>query len=104
MKTMALYSLAAALYVAGGALMKSSRGLTRLLPTIALVIVFSAGALIQARAMRHQQLGSSYVVVLGLEALLAVVMGYLFFAEQVTVKTLSGVVLVMFGILILRLP
>jgi small multidrug resistance pump len=101
---MALYSLAATLYVAGGALMKSSRGLTRLLPTIALVIVFSAGALIQARAMRHQQLGSSYVVVLGLEALLAVVMGYLFFAEQVTVKTLSGVVLVMFGILILRLP
>jgi len=103
MKIMALYSLAAALYVAGGALMKASRGLTRLLPTVALVIVFSAGALIQARAMRHQQLGSSYVVVLGLEALLAVVMGYLFFAEQMTIKMISGVVLVVLGMILLRL-
>ena len=104
MKTVALYALAAALYVIGGTLMKYSRGLARLLPTVALVAVFSAGALIQAKAMRHEQLGPSYVVVLGLEALLAVVAGYLFFAEQVTVKTLSGVVLVLLGILALRLP
>ena len=104
MKTVALYALAAALYVIGGTLMKYSRGLTRLLPTMALVAVFSAGALIQAKAMRHEALGPSYVVVLGLEALLAVVAGYLFFAEQVTAKTLSGVVLVLLGILLLRLP
>jgi multidrug transporter EmrE-like cation transporter len=104
MKTLALYSLAAALYVAGGALMKSSRGLTRLVPAVALALIFSAGALIQAKAMRYEQLGPSYVVVLGIEALLAVVAGYLFFAERVTVKTLSGVVLVLLGILALRLP
>ena len=59
MKTVALYALAAALYVIGGMLMKYSRGLTRWLPTLALVAVFSAGALIQAKAMRHEQLGSS---------------------------------------------
>jgi multidrug transporter EmrE-like cation transporter len=103
MKTLSLYSLAAALYVAGGALMKSSRGLTRLLPTLALVLVFSAGALIQARAMRHQQLGASYVVVLGLEALLAVVAGSVLFGEQVTAKMLTGVIFVVLGIVVLRL-
>ena len=100
---MALYSLAAALYVAGGALMKASRGLTRLMPTVALVMVFSAGALIQAKAMRHQQMGSSYVVVLGLEALLAVVAGSVFFGEHVTTKMLAGVIFVVIGIVMLRL-
>ena len=104
MKTVSLYALAAAFYVFGGTLMKYSRGLTRLLPSLALVAVFSAGALIQAKAMRHEPLGPSYVVVLGLEALLAVVAGYVIFAEQVTVKTLSGVLLVLLGILALRLP
>jgi multidrug transporter EmrE-like cation transporter len=104
MKTVALYALAAALYVIGGTLMKYSRGLTRLLPTVALVAVFSAGALIQAKAMRHEPLGPSYVVVLGLEALLAVMAGYLFFGEHASARTLSGVALVLLGILVLRLP
>jgi multidrug transporter EmrE-like cation transporter len=103
MKSIVLYSVAAALYVAGGTLMKYSEGLTRLLPSVALVVVFSAGALIQAWAMRHEALGPSYVVVLGLEALLAVIAGNVIFAEQVTVKTICGVTLVVLGITILRL-
>ena len=46
MKIIAFYALAAALYVTGGTFMKYSQGLTRLSPTLALVTVFSAGALI----------------------------------------------------------
>ncbi len=45
MKALALYSLAAALYVVGGVFMKYSAGLTRWLPALALVVVFGAGAL-----------------------------------------------------------
>ena len=103
MKTLSLYSLAAALYVAGGALMKASRGLTRILPTVGLVVFFAAGALVQAKAMRQQQMGSSYVVVLGLEALLAVAAGSVFFGEHVTTKMLAGVIFVVIGIVMLRL-
>jgi multidrug transporter EmrE-like cation transporter len=54
--------------------------------------------------MKQDALGSSYVVVLGLEALLAVVAGYFLFAEQVNPRMLGGVVLVVAGILLLRLP
>lgn len=104
MKTIGLYALAAALYVIGGTLMKYSRGLTRLLPTVALVVVFSAGALIQAWAMRREPLGPSYVAVLGLEALLALLAGNLFFAEQVNLRVFSGTLLVVIGIVVLRLP
>jgi multidrug transporter EmrE-like cation transporter len=65
MKVIAFYAVAAALYVAGGTFMKYSQGLTRLLPSLALVMLFSAGALLQAWAMKHEALGPSYVVVLG---------------------------------------
>ena len=103
MKTIALYSLAASFYVVGGVFMKHSAGLTRWFPALALVIVFGAGALVQAFAMKQEALGSSYVVVLGLEALLAVVAGYFLFSEQLTLKMISGVVLVVMGIALLRL-
>lgn len=103
MKSLALYSLAAAFYVAGGVFMKHSAGLTRSLPAVALVVSFAAGALIQAWAMKQEALGSSYVVVLGLEALLAVIAGYFLFAEQINARMLGGVALVVGGIILLRL-
>jgi len=102
MKNLALYALAAALYVTGGAFMKYSRGLTKLLPTLALVGCFVAGALLQAWAMKQEALGPSYVVVLGLEALLAVAAGKIFFAEPMSARMLSGVVLIVVGIAVLR--
>ena len=103
MKIIVFYALAAALYVTGGTFMKYSQGLTRLSPTLALVTVFSAGALIQAWAMKHEALGSSYAVVLGLEALLAVFAGSIIFSEEVTMRILCGVTLVVLGIVMLRL-
>jgi multidrug transporter EmrE-like cation transporter len=103
MKIIAVYAVAAALYVAGGTFMKYSQGLTRLLPTLGLVTLFSAGALLQAWAMKHEALGPSYVVVLGLEALLAVIAGSVIFAEPVTVKIFFGVALVVLGIILLRM-
>ena len=103
MKVIAFYAVAAALYVAGGTFMKYSQGLTRLLPLLALVMLFSAGALLQAWAMKHEALGPSYVVVLGLEALLAMVAGSVIFTEPVTVKIFCGVALVVLGIILLRM-
>jgi multidrug resistance protein EbrB len=104
MKTLALYSIAAIMYVTGGALMKYSQGLTQALPTLGLTALFSTGALIQARAMRYEELGSSYVAVLGLEALLAITLGALLFDEQLSARAVAGIALVVIGIVLLRLP
>jgi multidrug resistance protein EbrB len=104
MKTFVLYSIAAIMYVAGGALMKYSQGLTQVLPTLGLTALFSTGALIQARAMRYEQLGSSYVLVLGLEALLATILGTLLFSEQLSGRAVAGITLVVVGIVLLRFP
>jgi len=103
MKTIALYSLAAAMYVSGGLFMKLSQGLTQLYPTLALVALFGAGSLVQAWAMQQEALGPSYVVVLGLEALIVVGVGSMMFAEPLTGKLICGVVLVVAGIFVLRL-
>ena len=54
--------------------------------------------------MRHEELGTSYIVVLGLEALLAITYGSLFFGEQISLRAAGGIALVMIGIVILRLP
>ena len=104
MKTLVLYSMAAIMYVAGGALMKYSQGLTQALPTLGLTALFSTGALIQARAMRYEQLGSSYVLVLGLEALLATLLGTFLFSEQLSGRAVAGITLVVVGIVLLRFP
>ena len=103
MKTLVLYSIAAIMYVTGGALMKYSHGLTQVLPTLGLTALFSTGALIQARAMQFEQLGSSYVLVLGLEALLAVILGTVLFGEQLSGRAAAGITLVVIGILLIRL-
>lgn len=92
------------MYVAGGAFMKYSQGLTRWLPTIALIVTFSIGALIQAWAIKHQDLGTSYTVVLGLEAALAVAAGFFLFDERITARAAVGLVLVLVGIVLLRAP
>ena len=64
---------------------------------------FQCRCIIQAWAMKHEALGSSYAVVLGLEALLAVVAGSIIFSEEVTMRILCGVTLVVLGIVVLRL-
>ena len=104
MKSLMLYALAALLYVAGGVCMKYSAGLTRWAPTLTLMAAFSAGALVQAWAMRQEELGTSYAVVLGLEALLALAAGRFLFGEGITLRAGAGVALVLAGIAILRAP
>ena len=104
MKALTLYALAAFLYVIGGVCMKYSAGLTRLAPTLALVAVFAAGALVQAWAMRQEALGTSYAVVLGLEAILALAAGRFLFGEGITLRAGAGVALVLGGIAILHAP
>ena len=53
--------------------------------------------------MKQEALGPSYVVVLGLEALLAVAAGNVIFGEPISAKLFGGIFLVIAGITLLRL-
>jgi multidrug transporter EmrE-like cation transporter len=83
--------------------MKSSAGASRPLPTLAFLLLFVAGALLQARAMRRLDMGAVYVAVLGLEAVLAVGFSVLLLGERLSLFRLIAAILIVFGVALLRL-
>jgi multidrug transporter EmrE-like cation transporter len=93
---------AAITFTLGGVCMKSSAGMTRPLPTVLLYLLFTAGATFQALALRRADLGVAYLFVLGLEAVLAFVLGALFFAEAVSPWKLLGVAAIVAGVVLLH--
>ncbi len=98
------WALAAAVaFTVGGVFMKYSAGLTHLRPSLALFLLFAAGAAAQAMAMRRAEMSATYILVLGLESVLAFALGVVVFAEPATPVRLFAVALVTAGILLLRL-
>ncbi|HLK60389.1 MAG TPA: SMR family transporter [Chthonomonadaceae bacterium] len=98
-----LLNTAAALsYVIGGVFMKLSTGLSRPGPSLMVFLCFCTGAGLQAFAMRKAEMGVAYILVLGLEAVLAFTVGAVFFREDRSLWKLLGVGLVVVGILLLH--
>lgn len=94
--------LAAVCFTTGGVVMKISEGLTRFWPSVGCLLLFAGGAALQGVAMRRSEMGSTHIFVLGLEAVLALVFGFLFFKESLSLPKVSGATLIVFGVLLLR--
>ncbi|MDB5097130.1 MAG: hypothetical protein JWM80_1551 [Cyanobacteria bacterium RYN_339] len=100
---MVTYVVFAALaFAVGGVCMKYADGLTRWPGTVGLYACFVLGATFQALALRRADLGVVYIVVLGLEAVLAFGFGVAFFHEAVTAARVVALTLIVAGIAILR--
>jgi multidrug transporter EmrE-like cation transporter len=69
--------LAALFFTVGGIFMKLSEGLTKFWPTMIVFALFVTGAALQTLAMKREDLAVSYLVVVGLEAILAFLFGVL---------------------------
>jgi multidrug transporter EmrE-like cation transporter len=65
--------------------------------------LFVAGAALQALAMKREDLAVTYLVVVGLEAILAFLFGVLVFSESYTPVRIAAVSLIALGIVSLRL-
>ena len=96
--------LAALAYTVGGVFMKKADGLNRLTPALLVFLFFCAGAAVQTVVMRKAELGVTYLFVLGLESVLAVAFGALFFQEGCSWWKLSGIALIVAGMIFLHLP
>ena len=101
---MTLFMLIAAsiAYAVGGLFMKQSDGVTRLMPTIGFLVLFGCGAAMQAIGMKQADMGMSYVFVLGVEAIAAVLLSAVFLGESYSVSRLGAIALVLIGIVWLR--
>lgn len=98
-----LMVLAALAFSVGGYFMKLSSGLTRVGPSVLVFALFAIGAACQTLAMRNEPMSVTYIIVLGLEAITAYLLGVVFLQEGSSLGKLVGVVLVVGGILLLRL-
>lgn len=93
---------AALLYTVGGYCMKLSQGFAVVAPSIGVFACFCAGAALQTLAMRTEPMTVTYVVVLGLEAVVAYLLGAVLLHEPTSAAKLAGVTLVVAGIALLR--
>lgn len=89
-------------YSVGGYFMKLSDGLTKGGPTVLVFSLFCLGALLQTIAMRQGEMSVSYILVLGLEAITALLLGLFFLGEGMTLVKVVGIGLVVTGIVVLR--
>lgn len=103
MAQLALAASAAIAFALGGVAMKYSAGLTRPGPSIWIFILFGLGAALQTLAMRRTEMSLTYLLVLGLESLLAFGLGVAVFSEPATPMRIVAVALVTAGVLMLRM-
>lgn len=97
-----LLMISALAFTLGGVCMKTSAGLTRPWPTVALFALFMLGAGLQAVAMKQAEMGVAYIFVLGLEAVLAFLFSIYLFNEPATLTRGAAVFLIAAGIVLLH--
>jgi small multidrug resistance pump/quaternary ammonium compound-resistance protein SugE len=93
---------AAVLFSIGGFFMKLSRGLTEAASTTMVFLCFCLGAALQTLAMRNEAMTVTYVIVLGLEAVTAYVLGTVLLEEPTNLSKVGGIVLIVAGIALLK--
>lgn len=94
--------MAALFFTVGGVFMKLSDGLTKVWPSMIVFALFAAGAALQTLAMKREDLAITYLVVVGIESVLAFLFGVLLFSESCTPARIAGVLLIAGGIISLR--
>lgn len=98
-----LMTVSAALsFAIGGIFMEWSDGLSKPLPSLLVYVMFALGASCQALATHESGMGLAYVLVVGLEVVLAVIFSVVFFKEGYSFTKLIGVLLVTIGVVLLK--
>jgi len=89
--------------VVGTTLMKVSQGLTRLIPTIFMFILYGISFVFMALALKKIEVSTAYAIWSGLGTALIAVIGILAFRESINFSKLLGLVLIIGGVLLLNL-
>jgi multidrug transporter EmrE-like cation transporter len=95
--------LAAGAYTVGGLFMRKAEGFAHARPAAMVFGCFCVGAALQTMAMRRSELSINYILVLGLEAALALLLGIGWLGEALSPRKLAGLALILAGVMSLRL-
>jgi len=86
----------------GGAFMRLSEGFTRLWPSVIVATCFVVGAGFLAKAVNRGGLSTTYVIGLGLEALISVGIGLALLGERLTASQTAGIAIILVGLATLK--
>jgi small multidrug resistance pump len=89
--------------VVGTTLMKVSQGLTKLIPSISMFVLYGISFVFMALALKRIEVSTAYAIWSGLGTALIAVIGIIWFRESFSFPKLAGIVLVIGGVLLLNL-
>ena len=89
--------------VVGTSLMKASLGLTRLLPTIFMFVLYAISFVFMALALKKIEVGIAYAIWSGLGTALIAMIGIAWFRESFNFPKLLGIILIIGGVVLLNL-
>jgi small multidrug resistance pump len=99
-----LYLLIAILTeVVGTSLMKVSQGLTRLIPSVLMFLLYGISFVFMALALKKIEVSTAYAIWSGLGTALIATIGILWFRESFNIPKLVGLVLIIVGVILLNL-
>ncbi|WP_310487228.1 SMR family transporter [Chamaesiphon sp. VAR_69_metabat_338] len=102
MTTLLMSGGAALIFAIGGIFMKLSLGLSQPAYSVAVFGCFGLGAVLQTLVIAKTDLGSSYISILGLEAVVTLFFSIWLFKEQLNVVKLVGIAAIVMGVALLR--
>lgn len=98
-----LLMAAIATEVAGTMSMKLSDGLSRLGPSLAMVVCYSLSFVFLSRVLRYLEVGVAYAIWSALGTGLVALIGVVFFAEALTGLKVLGLALIIAGVISLNI-
>ena len=98
-----LLVLAIAAEVVGTLSLKASDGFSRLWPSVAVVVAYGLAFTLLAFALKTLDVGPAYALWAGLGTVGAAIGGWLIFSERLSLLTVSGIVIVVIGVVAITL-
>ncbi len=89
--------------VVGTSLMKASQGLSRLIPTVFMFVLYGISFVFMAMALKKIEVGIAYAIWSGLGTALIAMIGIVWFRESLNLPKLAGIVLIIIGVVLLNL-
>ena len=89
--------------VVGTTLMKVSQGLTRLIPSIFMFVLYGISFVFMALALKKIEVSIAYAVWSGLGTALIAAIGIFWFKESFNIPKLVGIVLIVVGVVLLNI-
>src|SRR5512137_2080414 len=89
--------------VVGTTLMKVSQGLTKLIPSLSMFVLYGISFVFMALALKKIEVSTAYAIWSGLGTALIAAIGIVAFRESFTFPKMVGIVLIIGGVLLLNL-